>query len=131
MRGIPVNKETILAKLEPYLKVGLRLNAAVNNYNLEHENDFVVRRTVQDWYNTDNEVRQKIDIWREYGSIMARQVLFEAIGSKDLKASLIWLKLFDEDFSPRGRKRRQQEEYVYMTPTVVMYEDSKALSEPQ
>lgn len=102
MRGEPLNKELALTKLEPYLKLGVSLNRACNLFNDDNKyQEYIARSTVQTWYDQDDEVRQKMDAWRDYPTILARRGWLKKIEEGDYYACRDWLLKKEVDDEPK------------------------------
>ena len=68
------NRDTVLEKLRAYFQLGLTINRACDQYNEKHKgSDYIARSTIQGWYETDEDCRQKIDAWKDTPNVIARQ----------------------------------------------------------
>ena len=108
-----LNKDLTLTKLEAYFKIGLNLNRAVNQFNEKLRSDQtkgnrlteerIARSTIQTWIDADEELRQKIDSWKDFPNILARSRWIQELHKGDWKASKEWLERREKDeFAPRA-----------------------------
>jgi len=109
---VALNKDLTLTKLEAYFKIGLNLHRAVNQFNENLRKDQIkgnrlteeriARSTIQTWIDADDELRQKVDSWKDYPNIIARSRWIQELNKGDWKASKEWLERREKDeFAPR------------------------------
>jgi hypothetical protein len=99
-------KNLILEKLEPYFKLGLKLNGAVNAYNAEHPKEYLFRRTIQNWLDDDEILKDTVEAWKAHPNILARRSWLYHIDKQsslsNYAASKDWLERREKDeFSTR------------------------------
>lgn len=92
----PVGRDTLLRKLEPFLKVGYSLSKACIFAK-------VPIRTAYDYYQKDEDFRNEVDRLRNMVNILARQIIINSLQEKkDVNLALEWLDRMEKDeFSKR------------------------------
>lgn len=98
MRGQILNKDTILTKLEPFFKTGVSINRAVGMFNENNVfGEYIARSTIQTWYEQDEQVRQKIEAWQDFGNVMSRHVWLNEVKNGNWKAAQAWMDKHDKE----------------------------------
>lgn len=83
-RGKKVNIEEYLASLENYLKVGCSLHESCVHTGIPY-------RTMKDYYDKDEKVRRKIDMWGNHDIYLARRSVIGGL-KLDSRLALDYLK---------------------------------------
>lgn len=141
-RGIMINRILVLEKLKPYFQIDLWITRACDAYNSRARGeymrllalqktkrtkpDYIARRTVQTWYETDEAVRLLIDSWRDTTNVMARQTWQKKISTWDYTASKEWLERKEKkEFSPKSEVWFTDPEWKPVTPIVYLPDNGR------
>jgi hypothetical protein len=94
-KHLPTFKKSVISGVEKYLKLGYNLTKSC-------EFAFIPRQTFVQWCN-DPKLRQKVQYWRNYVSIKARETISKAVTEhSSLEDSKWWAERKDrKDFSTR------------------------------
>ena len=83
-RGVKVNIDLYLTNIEPFLKVGCSLPEACLHGAVPYT-------TVKDYYDKEEDIRKKIDCWKNWDILLARQSVVNGL-QEDSKLAMDYLK---------------------------------------
>lgn len=108
------NKELVIQKLKPYLQSWVRIKRAIRHYNASHDKELpVAERTIYDWLDLDELFRSKIDSFKDYLTIVARNNIAKKIIDWDCAYSWKWLESHEHtEFAKDSRYEDSQKPMI-------------------